>query len=312
MRSLPDQGPLQIIVLAGGASAEREVSLDSGRTVAAALTALGHRVELLDPAECPLADFPVHGDVIVPMLHGTGGEDGTLQRQLESTGLPWLGSSPAASALTFNKAATRHLLLQAGLPVAAGCVLRKHQPLTAARQAAERLGYPVVVKPTEQGSSVGISLVQHPEQLQQALQAALAWGTDCLLEEYVPGREITVPIVDDTVFPAVEILPAGPWYDYAAKYSDESTGYRIAPPDLPPELLTTVQRACRVCGVTAISRTDVRLRPDGSFCILEINTIPGMTSHSLVPMSAASLGIGVGELLESLIRKRLALSRRAA
>ncbi len=312
MRSMPDRGRLQIIVLAGGISAEREVSLESGKNVAAALRARGHHVDLLDPEHRLLSDFRLKADAIVPMLHGTGGEDGTLQRQLETVGIPWIGSSSAASALTFNKQATRELLQQEGLPVAAGVVVRRSQAWSDIRQATANIGFPVVVKPTEQGSSVGISMVPSEDRLPSAIEAALAWGPDCLVEKYIPGREITVPIVDGTVFPAVEIMTSGPWYDYAAKYQDDATQYRVAPTHLPLGLTEAVQRACRVCGVSGISRTDLRLMEDGRFCILEINTIPGMTSHSLVPMSAAFLGIDTGELMETLIRRRLTVGRIAA
>lgn len=312
MQSMPDCGRLQIIVLAGGISAEREVSLESGRNVVAALQARGHHVALLDPEHRSLSDLRLKADAIVPMLHGTGGEDGTLQRQLEASGIPWIGSSSAASALTFNKQATRERLRQHGLPIAEGVVVRQSLPWSEIRQAATNIGFPVVVKPTEQGSSVGISLVPSADRLQSAIEAALVWGPECLVEKYVPGREITVPIVDGTVFPAVEILTAGPWYDYVAKYQDEATQYRVAPENLPSGLTEAVQRACRACGVSGISRTDLRLMQDGRFCFLEINTIPGMTSHSLVPMSAAFLGIDTGELMETLIRRRLKVSRNAA
>ena len=312
MRSMPDRGRLQIIVLAGGISAEREVSLESGKNVAAALQARGHHVDLLDPEQRLLSEFRLKADAIVPMLHGTGGEDGTLQRQLETIGIPWIGSSSAASALTFNKQATRQLLQQEGLPIADGVVVHRSQAWSDIRQATATIGFPVVVKPTEQGSSVGISLVASQDRLPSAIEAALAWGPDCLVEKYIPGREITVPIVDGAVFPAVEILTKGPWYDYAAKYQDDATQYRVAPTHLPLGLTEAVQRACRVCGVSGISRTDLRLMQDGRFCILEINTIPGMTSHSLVPMSAAFLGIDTGELMETLIRRRLTVGRIAA
>jgi len=299
------QNPLRIIVLSGGASAERDVSLESGRNVASALMERGHRVELIDPRETPLDTISADTHIILPMLHGTGGEDGVLQRQLDSLGIPWLGSSAVASELTFNKIATRKVLKDAGLPVPPGVALSRLSSSALIHEAARCVGFPLVVKPAEQGSSVGISIVQRKEDLDRAVHAASQWGSRFLIEQYIPGREITVPVIGDCVFPAVEIIPAGSWYDYKAKYLDETTRYSVAPVDLPANLNEIVLKACRVSGVGGVSRTDLRLDPSGRCWILEINTIPGMTSHSLVPMSARALGLSVGELFEQLLLRRL-------
>lgn len=304
--SIPSRnGPWRILILAGGASAERQVSLDSGAAVAACLGHRGHRVQLLDPALEPLPSSNSGIDVILPLLHGTGGEDGVLQRELDQTGIPWLGSSAESSALTFNKSATRRALAAAGIPIAPGGSLFVDSSPSEVSRLVKTVGYPLVVKPAAQGSSIGVSIVQVEEQLLPALESAFAWGGEVLMEKWIAGREITVPVIDSVLFPAIEILPGRMWFDYEAKYCDEQTRYYPNPAGIPSELHRAVLRACVVCGVSAITRTDLRLAQDGSFCILEINTIPGMTSHSLVPMSISASGHDVAQVLEELLWKRL-------
>jgi D-alanine-D-alanine ligase len=313
---------LRIVVLAGGDSAEREVSLESGRNVANALQQRGHQVQLLDPAKSPLSSIAADTDIVLPMLHGTGAEDGVLQTQLDQLGIPWLGSSAEASRLTFNKIATRTTLQAAGLLVPPGVALNRISSPSLIHEAARCVGYPLVVKPSEQGSSVGVSIVQQESQLDDAVREATRWCPRFLIEQFIVGREITVPVINGVAFPAIEIVPSGAWYDYQAKYHDEQTQYRVSPPGLPDSLNESVLRACGVCGVSAISRTDLRVDASGRCWILEINTIPGMTSHSLVPMSAQALGISLGELCEHVLQQRLnrissvawesQISRRAA
>ena len=290
--------PLRIVVIAGGDSAEREVSLESGGCVSEALRQRGHRVLQFDPADLALHEIPKTTDVILPMLHGTGGEDGTLQISLNRLGIPWFGSSAAASALTFDKVATRDTLAAAGLPVAPGLALRYDAPREWVRDASLQIGYPQVVKPSAQGSSVGITIVDVEWQIHTAFAHAAHWGGHVLIEKYIEGREVTVPVVEGEAYPVIEILPATRWYDYAAKYRDDRTRYDTAPKNLPRNLNDIVLAACNACGVTGISRTDLRIDLKGQPWILEINTIPGMTSHSLVPMSAQVRGISLGELFE--------------
>lgn len=298
------QVAMKIIVLAGGASAEREVSLESGSNVAQALAARGHAVELVDPGSQPVRNLSLSCDAIVPMLHGTGAEDGTLQEDLNALGIPWLGSSPEASRLTFDKVATRERLQSFGLPVPEGVAFDRSNFQGRLRDLIGAVDYPVVLKPACQGSSVGVSILQSDRELLPAVENVFRWGDIGLAERYIAGREVTVPVIDGELFPAIEIVPARSWYDYTAKYSDDATKY-VVNPAIPSGLPEAVLKACEVCGVTAISRTDLRIDADGNFYILEINTIPGMTSHSLVPMSVTSRGMTTGELLERLLRRRV-------
>lgn len=297
--------PLYVAVLAGGNSAERQVSLQSGCNVTAALRERGHRVQMVDPSQSELPSQSCDFDIILPMLHGTGAEDGTLQTSLDGSGIPWVGSSAAASRLTFDKIATRNALQAAGFPVAPGVDVddRFSGPMIIA--ASRSIGFPQVIKPAEQGSSVGISIVHQESELADAVREVTRWGQRFLIEKFIAGREVTIPVIDGFAFPAVEILPSRAWYDYAAKYDDDDTRYHVAPPGIPDNLGVLVRGACRLCGVTAISRTDIRIDESGRPWLLEINTIPGMTSHSLVPMSARSLGISLGELCEQLLLKKL-------
>jgi D-alanine-D-alanine ligase len=300
----PNLKPLRIALVTGGTSAERAISLQSAENVAVALEARGHQIRKFD-LQFGFPDAIRNCDVVLPMAHGTGAEDGTLQSQLDALEVPWFGTSAAASRLTFDKAATRNKLEAAGLPIPFGRAFDVESALMMVKEYATELGFPVVVKPTSQGSSVGVTIVGSHEELPAAIQSALQWGTDYLIERFIAGREITVPVVDDCVFPFVEILPARRWFDYEAKYEDDATKYCVNPSNISPAVASIVLTACQTCGVTGISRTDLRIDESGRPWILEINTIPGMTSHSLVPMSAAALGFSIGEIYEALLRKQL-------
>lgn len=290
---------MRILVLLGGSSAEREVSLESGHAVAAALRERGHYVEELDPAETPVSGVSAADwDIAFPMVHGTGGEDGALQRDLQQTGLRWIGSSPEASELTFDKHRTAELLSQAGFRVPDHVVIRREFVDSVARLLRD---YPVVVKPPRQGSSVGVSIVNTSEQLWSAFDLAFQFDHECLLQSFIAGREVTIPVVNGEALPAIEIVPHDEWYDYQAKYHDDRTQYIVAPADLPFDLDDVAVSACEQCGVSGIARVDFIVDNAGRSWLLEINTIPGMTSHSLVPKSAASIGISLGELCERAI-----------
>lgn len=303
MRALQGQGcdrrvqPLDVLVLAGGDSEEREISLQSGAAVVQSLQEAGHQVRLLDPRQGSLQSFVRPQEIVLPMLHGRGGEDGSLQRSLQQLGVQWLGCTAEAAALTFSKVRTRARLQQAGLPIAAGTCLHRGQ----STRDVDRLQYPVVVKPSEQGSSIGVSIVGNASELPAALQLAWTFGNEAVVEEFIAGREISVALADELLLPPVEIEAADGWYDFHAKYVSDRTRYVVNPAGLPADLERTVREAVGACQVTGLSRTDLRLMPDGRIALLEINTVPGMTSHSLVPMAAAAVGLSIAELLEPML-----------
>ncbi|MEZ6125392.1 MAG: D-alanine--D-alanine ligase [Planctomycetaceae bacterium] len=305
----------RVLVLAGGASAERDVSLESGRNVAAALREGGHQVDLLDSIELTEGRLdPERWDVVFPVVHGTGGEDGELQRTLAASGMLYIGSSAEASELTFDKCRTNRFLADHGIVVPPGCVLSVedstevhlemiHRILRTCPRISERPQW--VVKPARQGSSIGVSMIADERRLPEAIELAFQYDRNCLVEEYIGGREVTVPVIDGQTYPAIEIQPATEWYDYTAKYSDDRTQYRILPEEDCRPLHEIARRACEVCGVTGMARVDFRVAEDGRRFVLEINTVPGMTTHSLVPMSARAAGMSLCELCERLILHRL-------
>jgi len=276
--------PRRILVVAGGASGERDVSLESGRAVAAALCEAGHTVGAWDPVEKPAADFDFESwDIAFPMLHGTGGEDGVLQQTFQQVGLPWVGPGIDASKLTFDKALTRKRLIEHGIPVALGQVVHSVDVSLPAT-------LPVVVKPARQGSSLGVSVVRCEGDWIRALENAMALDSDVVVEAYIEGREVSVPVIYGELFPAIEIVLADGWYDYHNKYVSDAAEYRVSPTDLPANLGSLAIDACQACDALGLLRVDFRIDSDGNPYILEINTIPGMTEHSLVPLSVASRG----------------------
>lgn len=304
---------MRVLVLAGGSSPEREVSVESGRCVAAAIQDLGHHVDLLDPATSQLSQADAgRWDIAFPVVHGTGGEDGVLQAELTGCNIAYVGSSQAASQLTFDKVRTNRLARENGFRVPESVVvLAAHsadQQLSAIQGLGSLTGAPetgVVMKPPRQGSSIGISIVKQTEEVRVGLQRAFEFEDRCLVERYIAGREVTVTVIDGVAFPAIEICPATPWYDYAAKYSDSGTRYIVSPVGLPAALSQTAIDLCELCGVSGIARVDFRIDDAGHCWLLEINTVPGMTSHSLVPKSAAAMGLSLGDVCELAIRNRL-------
>ena len=295
-----------ILVLAGGTSAERDVSLESGRCVADALREVGHDVDLIDPCNTAVGSLQSgRWDIAVPMVHGTGGEDGVLQRQLLKAGIPYVGSSPEASELTFDKIRTNRLLRKSDIVVPDGIIVDSRQSLQKNCEAVAAFAGQVVTKPPRQGSSIGISIVHRPEQVEAALMLAFQFDAECLVERFIPGRELTVAVVDGVALPAIEICPAVQWYDYDSKYTDDRTEYRVSPEDLPAALSQIAVTACNICGVTGIARVDFRVDESGQPWLLEVNTVPGMTSHSLVPKAAAAMGLSLRELCQRAIATRL-------
>ncbi|URL06182.1 D-alanine--D-alanine ligase [Avibacterium sp. 21-595] len=296
----------KIAVLLGGTSAEREVSLNSGEAVLNALKNLGYDAHPIDPKTFPVAELKQQGfERVFNILHGRGGEDGTMQGLLEQIGLPYTGCGVMASALTMDKMRTKMLWKAFGLPVANMEIVTKStvselNPVAVV----EKLGLPLMVKPSLEGSSVGLKKVNHLDELQSAVEFALGFDDTILIEEWLAGDEFTVPVLDNEVLPAIKIVPEGEFYDYEAKYVSDNTQY-FCPAGLTDEreqeLRQLVKRAYDAVGCRGWSRIDVMMDGEGQFRLVEVNTNPGMTSHSLFPKSAASVGYSFEQLVEKIL-----------
>jgi D-alanine-D-alanine ligase len=288
----------RVAVLLGGTSAEREVSLKSGAAVLEALQKRGVDAHALDVGSDALAQLVAgYFDRVFVILHGRGGEDGTMQGALELLGLPYTGSGVMASALGMDKWRSKLLWQAAGLPVPDYALLEADSDF---KVVAERLGLPLFVKPANEGSSVGISKVSELGEFATAYREAARHDRLVLAEQYIGGGEYTVAIVGGEVLPVVKIEPAGAFYDYESKYLSDDTAYRC-PCGLPAEKEAQLQalatRAFEVLGCRGWGRIDILLDGAGQPYLLEANTLPGMTDHSLVPMAAKSAGMNFDELV---------------
>jgi len=299
----------KVAVLCGGWSPEREISLQSGNNVFAALERQGVDATLLDVDRAMLHGAVLDGfDRALNLVHGRGGEDGTLQAVLDLRGLPYPGAGLAASALAMDKLRSKRIWRDADLPTP-----RFAAPVTLAEAhaAAEDIGYPLFIKPVADGSSVGIHKVRSGEQLDAAFNDAAQYG-DVLMEAFAEGREFTCAVLDGTPLPLVCIEPAGEFYDYHAKYLSDDTRYLCPAPvddDLRARLQHLALLAFAAIGVRQWGRVDFMLDADGAPQLLEINTLPGMTTHSLVPMAAQAVGIGFDELCWRLLECTMEVSR---
>ena len=295
-----------IAVLLGGTSSEREVSLNSGKAVLEALLNQGYDAHPIDPKEYNVANLKKDGfHRVFNILHGRGGEDGTMQGLLEQIGLPYTGCGVMASALTMDKMRTKMLWKAFGLPVADMEVVTRETFSELDDQAVvEKLGLPVMVKPSLEGSSVGLTKVKAVDELKSAVEYALKFDNTILIEEWLAGDELTVPVLDSQVLPAIRIVPEGEFYDYNAKYISDNTQY-FCPAGLTSEreqeLAILVKRAYDAVGCRGWSRIDVMCDAKGDFRLVEVNTNPGMTSHSLFPKSAASVGISFEQLVVKIL-----------
>ena len=304
---------LRVALLCGGKSAEREVSLKSGQQVFNALDPAKYEVRRYDPRSdlARIAAAASEIDVALIILHGRLGEDGTIQGFLESLGVRYHGSGVLGSALAINKIVSKEMYRAAGLPVAPYLVVNQRQPLPPAA-IIERLGLPVVVKPEHEGSSIGLSVARDLKSLEASLTTGWQYDRRCLVEKYLPGREITCGVLgNDPVeaLPVIEIVPGSEheFFDYEAKYLPGRTE-EICPARISPELTRTAQqyaiRAHQALCCRGYSRTDMIIS-DGIIHILETNTIPGMTETSLFPQAAAAAGISFSALLDRLIQLAL-------
>lgn len=291
-------------VLMGGISAEREVSLNTGKGVHRALVERGYDAVAIEwTAEADLTALlrAERIDVVWNALHGTYGEDGAVQGLLECLKIPYTGSGVLASALAMDKILSKRVFDQAGIPNAAWRVLGDADP----QAVAQELGYPVVVKPAREGSTVGITIVKEPSDLAAAVATARRCHGATFFEAFVPGREISVAILEDAVLGTVEIRPRAEFYDYRAKYLSGDTEY-LVPAPLPPEVDAAARRAAldayRVLDCAGYGRVDLRVDPSGRVFVLEVNTLPGMTATSLLPKIARHAGLDYATLVERILR----------
>jgi D-alanine-D-alanine ligase len=288
-------------VLYGGRSAEREVSLMSGAGVHAALCSLGVNAHLFDTGQSSLAALAAQQfDRVFIALHGRYGEDGTLQGALEILGIPYTGSGPMASSLAMDKVMTKRVWLEAGLPTPGYRALTEASEVAAAAKA---LGLPLMMKAPHEGSTLGIVKASVVSELAQAYQAAAQYDDVVLAEQFVAGRELTVAILgrgqDARALPVIEIVAPEGNYDYQHKYFSDDTQY-LCPASLEPALATEIAdisvKAYRALGCEGWGRADLMLDKNNRPWLLEMNTSPGMTGHSLVPMAAKALGMSYPEL----------------
>ena len=287
----------RVAVLFGGSSAERDVSLMSGRAVLEALLAEGVDAHAFDPAERELYELKRDGfERAFVILHGRGGEDGTVQGALELMGIPYTGSGVMASALSMDKWRTKMVWQSVGLPTPRYAILEETTDWDAV---VAELGLPIFVKPVHEGSSMGATKVTRAEDLAAAWELAARFDRLVLAEEFVTGEELTGPFLADQALPLVRIVAPGGNYDYQNKYFTDDTRYYCPaglPEDLERRMREAVLQSARVLGCRGWGRADLIMKADGSFTLLEMNTAPGMTSHSLVPMSARAAGLEFGAL----------------
>ncbi len=295
---------LNIAVMLGGPSAEREVSLRSGAAVAKALRSLGHEVFEIDPQDAKFV-LPEKMDVVFLALHGTYGEDGAVQAELEKLGVPYTGCGVSASRIAFDKILTKEKCLAVGVPTAKFLTVKSAQTALP-----KELALPLVVKPARQGSSVGLQFVERAEEWKNALTESLKFDSEVLVEEKIIGRETTVGILDGQALPVVEVRPKLGGYDYKNKYTCGATDY-FCPAEFDAGTTKKIQAAAlgafQAVGGRDYARVDVMVGADGSPVVLEVNTLPGMTETSLLPKAAAAAGIGFAELCERMVL--LALKR---
>jgi D-alanine-D-alanine ligase len=287
----------RVAVLLGGHSSEREVSLDTGAAVLAALGRRGVDAQPWDPADCPMAEFAEAGfDRAWIALHGPGGEDGALQGCLEWLQIPYTGSGVMASAIAMDKVRSKHLFRAAGIPTPDYTVVADRAE---ASVASENLGFPLIVKPSGQGSSVGMSKVFDRRDLDEAVDAALRFDDVVLLETCITGDEMTVAVLQGRALPSIRIETPRVFYDYRAKYESDRTQYICPGARNTAEEARYAELALAAfaeLGCSGWGRVDFMSGDDRQPLVLEVNTVPGMTSHSLVPMAARQDGIEFDEL----------------
>jgi len=294
---------VKVAVIYGGPSPESEISKKSAESVISALKKLGHQVFPVELSEkLPIELSNIKPDKAFLVLHGSPGEDGTVQGLLEIMGIPYTGCGVAPSAISIDKDLTKRILKSYGIPVPAGITLYKGEAVDA-----DDLEFPCVVKPARAGSSVGVSLVKSQSEFEKALSEAFSYDSKVLIEEYLEGKELTVGVVNGRALTPVEILPNREFYDYTAKYEDSATKYLIpAPvnPKLERRLKSIAEKVYKVLECKGAVRVDFRLNRYSSPFVLEVNTIPGLTERSLLPKAAAYDGLSFEELIGEMLNER--------
>lgn len=340
---------MRIAVLFGGISTERNVSISGGRAVTEALRSIGYEVVPVDPAygkegaikaeeqinninhfptldelnkfnpksiiECINSEIFDNIDCAFIVLHGKYGEDGIIQALLELRGIPYTGSGVKANAISIDKATTKNLMLVAGIPVPPGMIVAPEvaEQFDIIKEIRNELGDELVIKPNDQGSTIGLTIVRdgNLDNISHGIAEAGKYCRDILIEQYIDGREITVGVVGDEALPVIEIIPESGFYDYEHKYTKGKTQY-ICPAEISEDIAEFAKglaiTAHNVLGCSGFSRSDFRLNSDGQPVFLEINTIPGFTATSLVPKAAKQLGIEFPELCDRIVK--LALENR--
>lgn len=328
---------LNIILLVGGTSTERYISKLSSKSIYNALINLGHNVILLDPAygenqptevekffdekdcgEISNANYIScfnrkefeNADLVFLGLHGKWGEDGTVQAILDLMGIKYTGSKTLSSAVTMDKILSKILFDKFDIPTPKWFSFNNSE-MTAedvSNKIENELGYPAIIKPNDQGSTVGLSICRNKEEVRQALSLAKDYSEKILVEEFIPGRELTVGIIGDEALPVLEIKPKHEIYDYECKYTSGMSEY-IVPADIPDDIAKQLQmsslKAFKALECEGYARIDFRLSPENKYYLLEINTLPGMTSLSLVPKMAKAIGMSFEQLIDKIIQLSL-------
>jgi D-alanine-D-alanine ligase len=319
-------------LLLGGISKEKEISLQSGKAIYHALLELGYNVILIDPAfgknqhnsiekyftttienhskEKFLETFSVemfkYIEVVFIGLHGTLGEDGVVQSLLDLLGKPYVGSDAISSAISMDKMISKILMEKNGVKTPKGFVVNKnHFEFELVKNRIElEFSFPIIVKPSDQGSTIGLTVCKNMSEISNAIQLVFSVSTSVLIEEYIKGREFTVGFLGETILPVLEIIPEQGLYDYDAKYNSDKTQF-IVPADISKQVAEDMQNQAKLAfqalGNRDYARADFILTNDGKTYCLEVNTLPGMTSHSLVPKMAKSIGIDFPQLIDKLI-----------
>jgi D-alanine-D-alanine ligase len=307
VKQVVSEKPQKVAVLMGGRSSEREISIKTGKQISQALRGEGYEVKEIDPAGALVKDLKdFQPDVVFIALHGKYGEDGTIQGLLELLGFPYTGPGVLSSALCMDKVIAKKVMCYEGIPTPSFQVITEQLDDGAMENLIKELGLPLVVKPSKQGSAIGVSIVRKTGELEKALTEALKYDQAVLVEEYIDGTELTAAVLgtkNPRVLPLIEIVSETEFYDFTAKYSP-GMSHHIIPARISPEAARKVEelalRTYRAMDCRQLSRVDFMLNSEGEPFVLETNTIPGMTETSLFPESAKAAGISFTELVSLL------------